>query len=53
MEVVEVNMTPLEFWQSVYIAAIKSGKERKEALYIADAALNDYRDSFPKDYRGF
>jgi hypothetical protein len=36
-------MTPSRFWQEVYIAAVRSGKQASEARGIAQQALVDYQ----------
>ena len=38
-----------EFWQQVYISAVRSGKFNREAEIIADIALDDLREKF-EDY---
>jgi hypothetical protein len=35
------SMSPTRFWQEIYIAAVRSGKQSSEALGIAQRALTD------------
>lgn len=35
------SMSPTRFWQEIYIAAVRSGKQASEALGIAQKALTD------------
>jgi len=40
-------MTALEFWENVYIAAIRSGKSPVEAANSADMAMKQRHKAFP------
>jgi len=41
-------MTVWEFWQEVFIAAVRSGKSASEASNTADMAVKFFNKSFPQ-----